>query len=105
MQTVEQKRIKDIDYSFGFNEEFARRCQNESWMLVDYGMPQNYTRMYDPDQSRFVDFINKLKQSIGQKKFVNARDIALKGIERGVETGRIYLHRTDELNRHTPFKG
>ena len=26
VQAVEQKRIKDIDYSFGFNcEEFARR--------------------------------------------------------------------------------
>ena len=28
----------------------------------------------------------------------------MKALKEGVETGRIYLHRTDEMNRHTPFK-
>lgn len=107
VQTVEQKRIKDIDYSFGFNEEFARRvAKNEAWMLVDYGdAPELYEAMYDPDQSKFVDLYKQIESNpLVKKEFVNARDIALKALKEGVETGRIYLHRTDELNRHTPFK-
>lgn len=107
VQTVEQKRIKDIDYSFGFNEEFARRvAKNETWMLVDYGdAPELYEAMYDPDQSKFVDLYKQIESNpLVKKEFVNARDIALKALKEGVETGRIYLHRTDELNRHTPFK-
>lgn len=107
VQTVEQKRIKDIDYSFGFNEEFARRvAKNESWMLVDYGdASELYESMYEADQSRFVELYNSVENNpLVNKEFVNARDVALKALKEGVETGRIYLHRTDELNRHTPFK-
>lgn len=107
VQAVEQKRIKDIDYSFGFNEEFARRvAKNESWMLVDYGdAPELYESMYEADQSRFVELYNSVENNpLVNKEFVNARDVALKALKEGVETGRIYLHRTDELNRHTPFK-
>ena len=107
VQAVEQKRVKDIDYSFGFNEEFARRvAKNESWMLVDYSeCPELYEAMYEPDQSNFVDLYKQIESNpLIKKEFVNARDIALKALKEGVETGRIYLHRTDEMNRHTPFK-
>lgn len=107
VQTVEQKRIKDIDYSFGFNEEFARRvAKNETWMLVDYvSAPELYEAMYEGDQSNFVELYAKIeKDSSIHKQFVNAREIAIKVLKEGVETGRMYLHRTDELNRHTPFK-
>ena len=63
VQTVEQSIIKDIDYSFGFNEEFYRRvAKNETWMLVDYGdAPELYEAMYDPDQSKFVDLYKQIK--------------------------------------------
>lgn len=107
VQAVEQKRIKDIDYSFGFNEEFARRvAKNESWMLVDYSeCPDLYESMYEGDQTKFIELYNKVESDTNIKKtFVNARDVALKALKEGVETGRIYLHRTDEMNRHTPFK-
>lgn len=107
VQAVEQKRIKDIDYSFGFNEEFARRvAKNESWMLVDYSeCPDLYESMYEGDQTKFIELYNKVESNTNIKKtFVNARDVALKALKEGVETGRIYLHRTDEMNRHTPFK-
>ena len=50
---------------------------------------------------RFISMLRKI-QTI-KKTFVNARDVALKALKEGVETGRIYLHRTDEMNRHTPF--
>lgn len=107
VQTVEQKRIKDIDYSFGFNEEFARRvAKNESWMLVDYGdAPELYEAMYEADQTTFLQLYAKVEGDSSIKKvIVNARDVALKALKEGVETGRIYLHRTDEMNKHTPFK-
>lgn len=107
VQTVDQKRIKDIDYSFGFNAEFARKvAKNESWMLVDYAVsPELYESMYEGDQTSFVALYNKIEsdESI-PKVFVNARDVVLKALKEGVETGRMYLHRTDEMNRHTPFK-
>lgn len=107
VQTVEQKRIKDIDYSFGFNEEFARRvAKNETWMLVDYGAaPELYEAMYAADQSKFIELYCQTEQNpLIKKEFVKARDVALKALKEGIETGRVYLHRTDELNRHTPFK-
>lgn len=107
VQTVDQKRIKDIDYSFGFNAEFARKvAKNESWMLVDYAVsPELYESMYEGDQTNFVALYNNIEsdESI-PKVFVNARDVVLKALKEGVETGRMYLHRTDEMNRHTPFK-
>jgi ribonucleoside-diphosphate reductase alpha subunit len=107
VQTVEQKRIKDIDYSVGYNAEFARRvAKNEKWMLVSYGDSRElYESMYSGDQTEFVRLYSEVEFDDNiHKQFVNARDIALKMLTEGVETGRVYLHRTDEMNRHTPFK-
>jgi ribonucleoside-diphosphate reductase alpha chain len=107
VQTVEQKRIKDIDYSVGFNEEFARRvAKNESWMTVSYGdAPELHEAMYGADQSKFVELYAKVEQDDSiPKKFLSARDIALKFLTEAVETGRVYEHNTGEMNRHTPFK-
>lgn len=107
VQAVEQKRVKDIDYSFGFNEEFARRvAKNESWMLVDYSeCPELYEAMYEADQSNFIRLYNDVENNpSANKTIVSAREVALKALKEGIETGRVYLHRTDEMNRHTPFK-
>lgn len=107
VQTVEQKRIKDIDYSFGYNEEFARRvAKNEKWMLVSYeSCPELYEAMYEGNQDTFIKLYQDIEQNTNiHKVFVDAREIAVKALKEGVETGRVYLHRTDEMNRHTPFK-
>ena len=107
VQTIDQKKIKDIDYSVGFNEEFARRvAKSESWMLVSYGdCPELYEAMYKGDQTEFLRLYAQVEadESI-PKQLLEARAIAIKFLTEGVETGRMYLHRTDELNRHTPFK-
>lgn len=108
VQTVEQKRIKDIDYSVGFNEEFARRvAKNERWMLVSYGdSPEFYESMYSGDQTKFIELFTKIEHdNTIPKQFIDARVIALKILTEGMETGRVYLHRTDLMNFHTPFKG
>lgn len=107
VQTVDQKKIKDIDYSVGYNEEFVRRvAKNESWMLVSYGdAPDLYEAMYKGDQSEFLRLYAEVEINDNiPKQYLEARAIAIKFLTEGVETGRMYLHRTDEMNRHTPFK-
>lgn len=107
VQTIEQKRIKNIDYSVGYNHEFVRRvAKNENWMLVSYGdSPELYESMYKGDQTEFLRLYSEIENNPNIKKqFVDARTTALKALVEGVETGMIYLHRTDIMNKHTPFK-
>lgn len=106
VQTVAEKRIKDIDYSVGYNNEFARRvATNEPWMLVSYGdAPVLYETMYVADQQLFLEEYARVEANVLiPKTIVNARDMALAFLTEAVETGRIYEHNTAELNRHTPF--
>jgi ribonucleoside-diphosphate reductase alpha subunit len=107
VQTVEQKRIKDIDYSVGANDMFCERvAKNGQWMLVSYGdAPDLYEAMYKGDQTEFRTLFESIEndESI-PKTFVKAREIANEFLTEGVETGREYIHFTDEMNRHTPFK-
>jgi len=106
VQTVADKRIKDIDYSVGFNEFFARKvAKNEPWMLVSYGdAPILYEAMYKGDQSEFEwEYQSVDRNPDIPKQYVSARDIALTFLTEAVETGRLYEHNTGEINRHTPF--
>lgn len=107
VQTVADKRIKDIDYSWGSNALFAHKvAKNEQWMLVSYGdAPGLYEAMYRGDQREFdrlYAFVENMKEI--PKQFVSARAIAIEALKEGYETGRMYMHFTDEMNRHTPFK-
>jgi ribonucleoside-diphosphate reductase alpha chain len=107
VQTVADKRIKDIDYSFGSSELFARKvAKNEQWMLVSYGdAPELYEAMYMGGQDLFNDLYVEVEANDKIKKtFVSARDVAILALSEGYSTGREYLHFTDEMNRHTPFK-
>ena len=107
VQTVDQMKIKDMDYSVGYNQEFVRRvAKNESWMLVSYGDSNElYESMYKGNQAEFLRLYAEVEANDSIKKqFVEARAIAIKMLTEGIETGRMYLHRTDEMNRHTPFK-
>lgn len=107
VQTVADKRIKDIDYSVGSNALFAKKvAKNEQWMLVSYGdAPDLYEAMYKGDQSEFEKLYEEVENNPAiPKKFVSARAIAVEMLTEGVETGRMYMHFTDEMNHHTPFK-
>lgn len=107
VQTVADKRIKDIDYSWGSNALFAYKvAKNENWMLVSYGdAPDLYEAMYKGDQREF-DRLYAFVENMDTipKQFVSARSIAIEALKEGYETGRMYMHFTDEMNRHTPFK-
>jgi ribonucleoside-diphosphate reductase alpha chain len=107
VQTVADKRIKDIDYSWGSNALFAKKvAKNEQWMLVSYAAAAElYEAMYKGDQTEFEKLYVEVENNILiSKKFVSARDIAIEALKEGYETGRMYLHFTDEMNRHSPFK-
>jgi ribonucleoside-diphosphate reductase alpha chain len=107
VQSLPEDRIKDIDYSFGSNELFAKKvAKNEDWMLVSYAdAPDLYEEMYNGDQTAFNNLyaIVEADKSI-PKQFVSARDVAILAMSEAYGTGRMYLHFTDLLNLHTPFK-
>jgi len=107
VQTLPEKRIKDIDYSVGYNTEFARRvARNEPWMLVSYGdAPALHEAMYNPDPQVFLSEYSKVEANpLIPKTVVQARELAIAFLTEAVENGRIYEHNTFEMNRHTPFK-
>ena len=78
------KRIKDIDYSFGFNEEFARRVakMNLGCLLIMRNVLLAEA-MYGEDQSKFIEiYIDVEKNPAIKKTFVNARDVCIEGSQR-----------------------
>ena len=100
-----QQRISGIDYSIGYNDLFARKvAKNKNWMLISYlHAPDLHEAMYGSNDE-FVHLYNKYAKSNVPKIFVNAREVAIQILIESIETGRIYLHRTDEINVHTPYK-
>lgn len=106
VQSVADKRIKDIDYSVGYNETFAQYvAKNKMWPLVSYGdAPLLYEMMYQGDAGMFEEELHAvLNNVLIPKTMVKARDIAVSFLTEAVENGRIYEHNTQEMNRHTPF--
>lgn len=106
VQTLPEKRVKDIDYSMGYNSEFARRvARNKKWMLVSYGdAPGLWDAFYSGDIEKFKEVYAIVEKDPSiPKKFVSARQMALEFLTNAVETGRLYEHNVEEMNRHTPF--
>jgi ribonucleoside-diphosphate reductase alpha chain len=105
--TPTQKQVRGVDYSVGTNKRFAEAvAKGEQWMLISYGdAPDLYEALYKKDDTEFRELYDKYKSDPSIKKqFVSAREIILMATTQGAETGRIYLHQPDEMNRHTPFK-
>lgn len=107
VQQVADKRIKDIDYSFGYVPLLAKKAaKNEEWMLVSYGADAAlYEAMYSGEEGKFeAEYARVEADPSIPKAFVNARHMAQLFLSEALGTGRIYEHNTYELNRHTPFK-
>lgn len=104
--TVQQKRIRDIDYAMNVNRFFVEKvAKNEDWMLISlYDAPDLHDAFYANDYELFKRLYEKYENSDCKKEMVKARDIAIKALTEAAETGRIYLTYIDEMNRHTPFK-
>jgi len=104
--TPTSKQVRGIDYSFGSNKFFARKAAtNEDIALFSYqDQPDLYEAMYSKDSSLFEKLYNEYLNSPTKKTFVNAREIVQGALTEAFETGRHYLHQTDQLNKHTPFR-
>ena len=104
--TPEAKRVRGVDYSFGSNKFLARKAaKNEDVALFSYlEAPELYEAMYDKDQSKFETLYEEFVQSGRAKEFLPARKIVLGALQEAFDTGRHYLHFTDVMNHHTPFK-
>lgn len=104
--TVAEKKIRDIDYSVGFNPFFARKAaRNEKWMSISYYYaPDLWEAMYAADQSEFERLYAYYESNKTiPKKYMSARKLAMRFLVEAAETGRLYVHNTHEMNRHTPF--
>lgn len=101
--TPQSKRIAGCHYSFGSNKVFARKvARNEKYAPFSYAeAPELYEAQYGPSEE-FERLYNEWESKA--TVFLNARDVFLGAAEQSYETGVQYLHMTDALNTHTPFK-
>lgn len=104
IKTPEERRIM-LQYSFGYSKLLAKKVKNkENWMLISYlHAPDLWEASYSGDGELFETLYNKYEQSELPKTFVSAYDLVLQSLIEGVESGRVYQHNTEEMNRHTPF--
>ncbi len=102
------KRVAGCHYSFGSNKVFARKVgqSDPAKQLYApfsyYENPELYEAQYSADVERFERLY--LEHEARAKVLLNARDVALGALTQSYETGVQYLHFTDTMNMHTPFK-
>lgn len=104
-KTVDDKKIKNIDYSLVYNKLFLQKAaKNEDWMLISYFYAKDlWEAMYSDDLDKFTEKYNHYLSIDVPKKMVNARDIAKLFLVNSYEVGRIYEFAADNANSHTPF--
>lgn len=102
--TPEAKKIAGCHYSFGSNKLFARKvAKNEDYAPFSYNdNPELYNAQYSGDQKLFETLYTEHEKNAKTK--LNARSILVGALTQAYDTGVQYLHFTDEMNRHTPFK-
>jgi len=105
-KTATKVRVDGIHYSFGSNTLFAKHVRdNKPWMLVDYAdCPELHEALYEADTKIFDKLYEEYEKSDKPRIYVDARKIAMEALVQGQESGQVYLHSTDEMNRHTAFK-
>lgn len=105
--TIEEKKIKDIDYGLKYNFLFCKKAAlNEDWMLISYLHAKDlWMAGYMNDNERYERLYNQYAADpTVPKKFVSARQLALDFLTQAFEVGRLYEFAMDNANRHTPFK-
>ena len=103
--TVEAKRIRGLDYSFGATLLLAEKAAvKDKWMLVSYyDNPELYESQFI-SYEKFKDEYEKHELSDKPKTFIEAFDLLKLYLTQRGDTGRIYHTWLDEMNTHTPFK-
>ena len=104
--TPEAKRVRGVDYSFGSTKFLARRAaRNENIALFSYQQaPDLYEAMYSKNLALFEDLYQQYVDEGVLTEDVPARKVVLGALQEAYDTGRHYLHFTDAMNQHTPFK-
>lgn len=104
--TPASKQVRGLDYSFGSNKFFARLvARDEDVCLFSYAdAPELYEAQYDKDESKFEKLYYEFVNSDKPRTVLKARAVALGALQEAFDTGRHYLHFTDTMNKHTPFK-
>ncbi|HET8689159.1 MAG TPA: ribonucleoside-diphosphate reductase subunit alpha, partial [Methanosarcina sp.] len=104
--TPASKQVRGVDYSFGSNRFFARlAAKNQEVALFSYAdAPELYEAQYGKDSNKFERLYNEFLKSDKKRTMVPARKIVQNALNEAFETGRHYLHFTDTINHHTPFK-
>ena len=64
--------------------------------------PELYEAQYSADQSKFEELYLEYEKNAKVK--LNAREVLINSLQQSYETGVQYLHMTDTINVHTPFK-
>jgi ribonucleoside-diphosphate reductase alpha chain len=102
--TPQSKRIAGCHYNFGSNKLFARKvAKNEQYSPFSYkDAPELYEAQYEKDQKQFEQLYDVWEKTASKK--LSARDVLLGALTQSYETGVQYLHMTDTINHHTPFK-
>jgi ribonucleoside-diphosphate reductase alpha chain len=102
--TPQTKRIAGCHYSFGSNRTFGRLvAKNEQYAPFSYAdQPELYEAQYLKDNTVFEKLYTEYAKTAKVK--LNARDVAMGALQQAYETGVQYLHFTDAMNKHTPFK-
>ena len=100
------KRIETSDLSFGSNRFFARQVAlNKPVARFSYqDAPELFEAQYSKDPFLFESLYNEFVENNASLEKVPARQILLDAANEAYETGRHYMHMTDQMNKHTPFK-
>lgn len=105
--STEDKKIRGLDYSWGYNKFFAKKvAKNEQVFLFNtHTAPELYQALYSGDEELFENIYEQyLNDDNFTKIWVDAREVLLTAENEWNETGRVYEHNLTEMNKHTPFK-
>lgn len=107
--TPKDRAIRESDFSFLYNEFFARKAsrkeesEQEYWTFSVANAPEVFEAFYSDDTKEFERVYNQaVEKGLGARK-LNARDILITALSEGISS-RLYNSNITEMNRHTPFK-
>lgn len=105
---TEETRERHLDYSVGISGYFLDRLIKGKNITL---LPPNLEGLYDAfyeDPKKFRELYEYYEKSdevpTKFKKTVSASKLFGQLLTEGKNTGRVYIHVVDEMNRHTPFE-